>query len=84
MTPLKLKNPNYMDKVSMINGDCSLLDLGLEKDMKKKIIEECNFIIHCAATVKFDEKLKYATYINVRAVRELTTMAKQMKNLKVS
>lgn len=83
MVPMKLKNPNYMDKVTMISGDCSLPDLGLEKDAKEKIIEETNFVIHCAATINFNEKLQTSTHINVRGVRDLIEIAKQMKNLKV-
>ncbi|KAK9872040.1 hypothetical protein WA026_015290 [Henosepilachna vigintioctopunctata] len=82
MVPLKLANQKYLDKVSIINGDCVSPYLGLDDQDKQKIINETTFVIHCAATVRFDEKLKQAAYINVRAVKHLIEIAKQMKNLK--
>ncbi|EFA08474.2 fatty acyl-CoA reductase wat [Tribolium castaneum] len=82
MEPLKRKNPNFGSKVVFINGDCSLPDLGLNDEDRAKLINETNCIIHCAATVRFDEKIRTATHINVRAVIDLIQMAKQMKNLK--
>lgn len=83
MEPLKRKHPNFGGKVVLINGDCTLPDLGLNDEDKSKLINDTNCIIHCAATVRFDEKLRTATHINVRAVIDLIKMAKQMKNLKV-
>ncbi|KAL3271472.1 hypothetical protein HHI36_021958 [Cryptolaemus montrouzieri] len=47
-----------------------------------KFLRKVNFVIHCAATVRFDEKLKVAAYINVRGVRDLLKIAGQIKNLK--
>ncbi|XP_045468890.1 fatty acyl-CoA reductase wat-like isoform X1 [Harmonia axyridis] len=82
MEPLKRKYPRFIEKVSIVNGDCSLPDLGMDEDCKNKLIRETNFIIHCAATVNFDEKLRTAAHINVRVVRDLVTIAKQMKDLK--
>ncbi|KAL3271475.1 hypothetical protein HHI36_021960 [Cryptolaemus montrouzieri] len=82
MVPLKIANPKYLEKVAIINGDCSLPEVGIEDQDKQKIIEEVNFVIHCAATVRFDEKLKIAARINVRAVSDLLKIARQMKHLK--
>lgn len=47
------------------------------------LIDEVNVIFHCAATVRFDEPLSVATQLNVRCVRDLLVMAKQMKQLRV-
>ncbi|KAL3271471.1 hypothetical protein HHI36_021957 [Cryptolaemus montrouzieri] len=82
MEPMKLANPKYQKQVAIINGDCFLPDVGIVDEDKQKIIEEVNFIIHCAATVRFDEKLKVAAYINVRSVRDLLKIARQIRNLK--
>lgn len=41
-----------------------------------------NIVFHAAATVRFDEKLKKAAAINVRATRDLSLIAQQMKQLK--
>ncbi|XP_044261424.1 fatty acyl-CoA reductase wat-like [Tribolium madens] len=82
MEPLKRKHSNFGSKVVLVNGDCTLPDLGLNDEDKAKIINETNCIIHYAATVRFDEKIRTATHINVRAVIDLIKMAKEMKNLK--
>lgn len=41
-----------------------------------------NIVFHVAATVKFDEALKKASSINVRAVRDIMKLVQQMPNLK--
>lgn len=76
--------PNYRDKVQMIVGDCCLPELALRPEMRQLIVSEVDVIIHFAATVKFDENLKVATNINVRALRDLINIAKEMPQLKVS
>lgn len=81
---LKRKRPNFQSKVSMVAGDCVLPDLGLDEETKGKLIDEVDVVFHCAATVRFDQHIKTAAYINVRAVRDLVVMAKQMKKLRVS
>ncbi|XP_019876284.2 fatty acyl-CoA reductase wat [Aethina tumida] len=80
--PLKRKRPDFANKVFAIPGDCSEPDVGLNPDDKRKLVAEVNYVIHCAATVRFDEKLKTATCINVRAVRDLLRMSRAMKNLR--
>lgn len=82
MEPLKRLNPKYHEQVAIVHGDCQLPDIGLDDDDRRKIIEETNYVIHCAATVRFDEKIRTAAHINVRAVRDMIVMARQMKNLK--
>lgn len=42
-----------------------------------------NIVFHVAATVRFDEPIKVATNINVKAVRDLSRIVRQMKDLKV-
>ncbi|KAJ8961620.1 hypothetical protein NQ314_005910 [Rhamnusium bicolor] len=41
-----------------------------------------NIIFHVAATVRFDEKLKMATAINVRGPLDMLRLAHHMPNLK--
>lgn len=81
---LKRKRPNFQSKVSMVSGDCVLPDLGLDEATIAKLIDEVDVVFHCAATVRFDQHIKTAAYINVRTVKDLIGMAKQMKKLKVS
>lgn len=80
---LKRKRVDFQSKVSLVSGDCLLPDLGLDESSKEMLIQEVDCVFHCAATVRFDQSLKFAAYINVRAVRDLLTIARQMKKLKV-
>ncbi|KAL3271479.1 hypothetical protein HHI36_021964 [Cryptolaemus montrouzieri] len=80
--PLKKKYPNFLQKVQLVNGDCLKPDVGLSPESKKMIMDEVTTIFHVAATVRFDQHLRSATYINVRSVRDLLRMAKQMPQLK--
>ncbi|KAK5638969.1 hypothetical protein RI129_013264 [Pyrocoelia pectoralis] len=77
---------NYKDvlaKVHVICGDLSLPNLGLNEEDREVLKREVNFIFHLAATVRFDEDLKTATYINVRATWDLLKLALKVANLRV-
>lgn len=80
---MRRQNPTFEEKVTAIAGDISLPDVGLKGDDKKILMEEVDVIFHCAATVRFDDSLKVSTELNVRAIRDLLVMAKQMKQLRV-
>ncbi|KAL3271477.1 hypothetical protein HHI36_021962 [Cryptolaemus montrouzieri] len=79
---LKKEYPNFFEKVSLVNGDCCQPDIGLSPESKNMLIKEVTSIFHVAATVRFDQHLRLAAYINVRSVRDLLKMAKQMPQLK--
>ncbi|KAJ8961617.1 hypothetical protein NQ314_005907 [Rhamnusium bicolor] len=69
---LRNEYPDFREKLVIIEGNCALPDLGL-----------CvNIVFHVAATVRFDEKIKTAVAINIRATRDLLTLAHQMPKLK--
>lgn len=57
--------------------------MGLSTTDRKWLIENVNFVFHCAATVKFNEPLELATEINVQGTANVLALAAQMKNLKV-
>ncbi|XP_023025092.2 fatty acyl-CoA reductase wat [Leptinotarsa decemlineata] len=80
--PLKRLKPDFRSKVEFIKGDACLPDLGISIEDQEKIISEVDCIFHYAATVRFDEKLRTATYINVRALRDLLRIAKHVKKLR--
>ncbi|XP_031330448.1 fatty acyl-CoA reductase wat-like [Photinus pyralis] len=79
---LKNEQPKFMEKVVLVAGDCIKPELGLGGDDRETLLKNVTCVFHCAATVKFDEKIRTAAYINVRATRDLVNMAKQMINLK--
>lgn len=57
--------------------------MGLSSKDRDWLIENVNFVFHCAATVNFNEPLKLATKINVQGTEDVLTLASEMKNLKV-
>ncbi|XP_017770686.1 PREDICTED: uncharacterized protein LOC108558317 [Nicrophorus vespilloides] len=79
---LKIEKPKFLEKLVMVAGDCSLPNLGIKDEDRKMIIDEVHVIFHCAATVRFDQKLRTATNINVIATKDICAMAREMINLK--
>lgn len=43
----------------MVAGDITLPDLGLSKPDLDKLIQEVSIVFHSAATVKFDEPMRF-------------------------
>ncbi|XP_044764595.1 fatty acyl-CoA reductase wat-like [Coccinella septempunctata] len=80
--PLKKKYPNFLEKVELVFGDCLLPDVGLSPESIKMLQEEVTTIFHIAATVRFDQHLKSAAFINVRSVRDLIRLSKNMPKLR--
>lgn len=82
--PLRRTDPEFFKKVSLIAGDCKKPDLGLSELDRAMLINEVEFIFHCAANTKLDATLREATAVNVRATRDLLNIAKEVENLKVN
>ncbi|KAL9888209.1 waterproof isoform 2-T2 [Glossina fuscipes fuscipes] len=79
---LKTFKPKYREKITIISGDCSLPALGICSTEREQIKEQVNIVIHAAATVRFDEKLKMAIAINVNGTKEILKLAKEIHHLK--
>ncbi|CAH0549714.1 unnamed protein product [Brassicogethes aeneus] len=79
---LKKKFPKFRQKIWPIAGDCSISGLGITLEDRKIIISTTNIVFHLAATVKLDENLKLAYYINVNGTKEILFLSQQMKDLK--
>lgn len=58
-------DPEFRKKVIPIEGDLLEPNLGISSSDEKLLIDECNIIFHSAATVRFDEPLKYFNDINI-------------------
>jgi fatty acyl-CoA reductase len=80
---LREKNPQALKKVILIEGDSSLIDLGISKENRKILCDNVSVIFHSAATVKFVEEFKYSVNTNLRALNELLKLSKDVKDLKV-
>lgn len=81
---LRIENPDFTDLIKII--DCNLEDssMGLTTVDRDWIVENVNFVFHCAATIKFNETLESASKINIQGTEKLLSLATQMKNLKVT
>lgn len=66
-----------------MNGNIEEPSIGLSSKDRNWLIQNVNFIFHCAATIKFNEPLELATKINVLGTVNILTLASEMKNLKV-
>lgn len=77
------KEEKFRHKIVPIEGDCSLSGLGMTESDRQKLTENCQIIVHAAATVRFDEKLKLAVAINVNGTKEVMVLSKQLKTLVV-
>lgn len=78
---LNSEKPEMFAKITPIYGDICLNDLGMSNDDLTQVINETNIVFHMAASVNFEEPVKNALAQNVRAVKAVIEIAKQMPNL---
>ena len=81
---MREKNPGNFKKIIPVSGDCIQLGLGLSEADRRMLEENVSIVFHCAASVRFDDPLKYAIINNTRATREVMMLSRRVKNLKVS
>lgn len=79
---LREKNPQALNKIILIEGDVSMLELGISKTDQEILKDKVSIVMHSAATVNYTEPLKIAVNTNLRSMRELIALAREMKNLK--
>lgn len=79
--PLKNRHPDIFKKLIPIAGDVAELKMGIsEKDVER--MRNVSLIFHSAASVRFDDSLKYAVFMNTRGTREIMEFARGLKNIK--
>ena len=79
---LRIMNPNFADKIIPIEGDMIKLKLGLsDKDIER--LQNVSIVFHSAASVRFDDSLKYAVLMNTRGTREVMEFALTLQRIKV-
>lgn len=83
----KLKAERGLDslisKIKVISGDLSLLNLGISEQDRLEVTQNVDIIYSLAASVRFNDSLTKSVLTNTRGVRELLTLAKECKKLKV-
>ncbi|CAH0383995.1 unnamed protein product [Bemisia tabaci] len=80
--PLLSHHPKIIEKVIVVPGDVGKDGLGISPSDMKLLKDEVNIIFNVAATVRFDEPIKEAFYINVISLKTILALAKSMSNLK--
>lgn len=75
--------PNYLDKVKMIEGSLDQPGLGIQEEDIKDIIDNVELVIHAAADVRFNRPLIELTKVNLKGTRELLTLCKSMRKLRL-
>jgi len=73
-----------VSKIVVIHGDCAVVGLGISDEERKLITDNVTLMYHCAATIRFDEKLKRAVELNTRGTREMINLGLECKKLDVS
>ncbi|KAH8413644.1 hypothetical protein KR222_002543, partial [Zaprionus bogoriensis] len=76
-------NPNALERVFPIAGDCIEPGLGIRLEDRQLLTKEVQLMIHNAASVRFVEPLHMALDINTKATRLMLQLAKEMKHLEV-
>ncbi|CAH1396789.1 unnamed protein product [Nezara viridula] len=81
---LKKERPGILEKkIEVLCGDVKEKNLGLSTENWKKLQENVSIIFHCAASVRFNDPLPEAVFINLRGSYEVIRLAQGMSKLKV-
>ncbi|XP_070168529.1 fatty acyl-CoA reductase 1-like [Polyergus mexicanus] len=78
---LREEQPKNFKKLIVVSGDTSQENLGLSAVDRQMLTERVTIIIHNAASVKFNDSLKYAILTNTRSTRDICILAESTKNL---
>ncbi|OWF43207.1 fatty acyl-CoA reductase 1-like isoform X2 [Mizuhopecten yessoensis] len=81
----KLRNeqPEFHKKIHPINGDIAVDDLGVSEEDAKLLQEKVDVVFHGAATVRFDEPLRFAVEMNLLGIRRMVKFCRKFKHLEV-
>ncbi|CAN7942494.1 unnamed protein product [Ixodes pacificus] len=78
-------NPEALSKVQVVPGDLLQPELGMANSDRERVTKEVSIVLHGAASVRFDEPLRYALSVrsNIAATKMILDLCHEMKNLKV-
>ncbi|XP_011875154.1 PREDICTED: fatty acyl-CoA reductase 1-like [Vollenhovia emeryi] len=79
---LRDERPSSFNKLIPIPGDSSEEGLGLSPADRQTLIERVTIVVHNSASVKFNDTIKYAIFVNTRSTRDICVLAESMNNLK--
>lgn len=67
-----------------VRGDITLENLGVTPEDKSLIEKNVSVVFHCAANVRFDQKLNNAVRYNTLGTKRVLELAKHIDKLDVS
>nr|CAD7431212.1 unnamed protein product [Timema monikensis] len=78
---LRATNPGALKKITALEGDITLPDLGLSEENRRLLAEEVDIVFHCAASLRLEAEIKLAVEHNTLATLRLLQLCREMKNL---
>ena len=73
-------NPKAFEKIIPIEGDVSIMGLGLSDESRERM-KNVSVVFHSAASVRFDDELYSAIILNTRGTHEVIKYAVTLSNL---
>ncbi len=58
-------------------------ELGLSKQVEEELINTCNIIINCAASIDFNARLDQSIESNIKGTLKMMELARKLKNLDI-
>uniref|UniRef100_A0A146M6I1 Fatty acyl-CoA reductase n=2 Tax=Lygus hesperus TaxID=30085 RepID=A0A146M6I1_LYGHE len=80
---LKKDFPERLGKLVPINGDVCTDNLGLSPEDERRLVSNVDIVVHSAASLRLDAKLKEAISMNTEGTLRVLELAKKIKNLKL-
>lgn len=74
------ENPEVFSKIIPIEGDVSVMGLGLS-DESRELLKDVSVIFHSAASVRFDDELRQSLILNTRGTHEVIKFALTLKKI---
>lgn len=78
---LRNERPGFASQLVAVRGDVTLENLGLTPEDRSVIEKKASVVFHCAANVRFDQKLKNAVRYNLLGTRSVLELAEGIHNL---
>nr|QGV11525.1 FAR5 [Tetrastichus brontispae] len=78
---IRENRPQDLQKLIPVIGDVKSEGLGLPPVERQFLIDRVSVIFHVAASVRFDDPLRDAVFINCRSTRDICILAANMKKL---
>ncbi|XP_066998515.2 putative fatty acyl-CoA reductase CG5065 [Anabrus simplex] len=78
---LRSQRPGFTSHLKVVRGDVTLEGLGLSAEDRTLLTKDVSVVFHCAANVRFDQKLRVAIEFNTLGARRVLDLALDMTQL---